>query len=825
MAKEQSPNDPDLLVDEELLNLDEFPEELPDLLNLSDAEDERGAEEPPLLSNAESGKEAEEKEEEDEEALPVSRAAEEAEPAHPEEQKNPQMRMVGWVFKKAPGMEPEIRVVEAPAAVPEEQPDAAEEAETAESGADETEPKKAAEVGRGPSGEEDEDVFPLEWAWDKAGERSAAARRDDPEMWAAADAEEYSEQPKPTWSGVFRRMLARHRKKRRTSAADAPEDAEDRAEDPTQTDAEAFVDAVQAGDPDAEQDEPYTEEEPEPQKKRAPLFHAVPKPDISPRQLAVLYGNRLKSRRRNLIISLVLLVLLVYLNLTDSLNLPVPQFLWDDALLSAAMLEVLGLIVLLLGSSFVSGLSDLLHGRPGLHTLVSIAVVLTAADGFVLILLGREGPLPCVSGAALTLICSAFGQYLNQKAQRISCRTAAMTDHPGRVSLLVEEGQTTDLLLKYAGDTRGFGSQIQGTNGVQRRTGPLSLLVMLFAVLFMIMASVGQDEPEMVFWCGSVIFLLAAPLSATLAYGLPWCGVSERLNRVGCALAGWDGVRTLKDAHIVSLTDDDFFPTGMISCNGIQFYGKSQTTLAVGYAATLAKAAGGGLTDTFDKLVFSQGARYWLPQLYEFRMHDEGGYSGVINGSDVLLGTEDFMRLMNIPVPDGISVKTAAFCAIDGELAAQFALVYKMPGYVKPAIEALQRGGYQLVLASCDVNLSVRMLLQSFGLPVKDVQFPEAEIRQELSAAPDETGSVLGAILAREGLDGHCDAVLSAGLLYKVAKQNARWLGTASVLGLILGTYLASARAYTALQPLNVLIYMLLWLVPCLLNSYKATRF
>ena len=170
-------------------------------------------------------------------------------------------------------------------------------------------------------------------------------------------------------------------------------------------------------------------------------------------------------------------------------------------------------------------------------------------------------------------------------------------------------------------------------------------------------------------------------------------------------------------------------------------------------------------------------------------------------------------------------MKTAAFCAIDGELAAQFALVYKMPGYVQPAIKAFQRNGYQLVLVSRDFNLTARMLLQNYSIPIQDIQFPEAEVRLELAAAADESEGTLGAVLAREGLDAHCDAVLSAKLLDKVARQNARWAGAAAVLGLLLGAYLTTERAYTALQPLNVLIYMLLWLVPCLLNSHKATRF
>lgn len=763
------------LMNEDLLNFDEFPEDLPDLLNLSaEEEDQPKQREPEGETDEDSWEEEPEQEE----------APEPAEPPRP-------TRMVGLVYKKVSGKAPELQVVEKPIPEPEVAPEEQPEQRT---DADEPETEKEPEEAETSQPQEELPTW----------ERSQHHRQ-------RLELEEEEEEPREerprepaTWAGLFRRVRAHHRRKQGLPV-----------EEP-----EAYEPELSLVE-DSEEEEwgPEVEES-----KREPLFRHTPQPDIPPRQLAVLFGNRLESLKRGLTGAAIVWLLLLYLNISPSLNLPVPAFLWEDAMLAGAMLELLGLMVLLLSRPFGAGVADLFRGKPGMHTMASLAVVLTVADCAVVLLLGRDGPAPCAAASGALLLCSALGQYLKQKGQRISCRTAAMIDHPSRLSLLREDDQTTDMLLKYKGDTSKFGSQIQERDGVQRVTLPICCVLLLAGILLAILSAVGQGEPELVFWCASVIFTLAAPLSSTLAYGLPWCRVAEQLNRSGGAIAGWDGNVELQNAAQLSITDDDLIPTGMISCNGIRVYGKTLEPLAVGYAATLVQQIGGSIAATFDKLVFSQGARYWSEGLQNFETH-EGGCSGTIGKDEVLVGSGEFMEKMDIPLPDQISIKTATFCAINGELAAQFTLVYNNPDYVLSAAQALLRGKYRMVMAVQDFNLNPRLLIRKCNLPMDQITFPELDIRQELAAVPDEEGMTLGGLLGREGLDSHCDLVLGAKCLYKVVRRNIRWVVASSVFGAVLGTYLTFFRAYTALQPLNMLLFMILWLIPCLLNSYQADKF
>ncbi len=701
----------------------------------------------------------------------------------------PTTRVLGWTFKKSAGKAPEVQVVEGPIEEPTPEPEAESvpdesplPVEDAEDDTDEAPAPSDEASDEGP------DLLPI-------GE--GAVTPDDTETEEEPSTPEDEEEERPaTWGEVFRRLG--FRRKKPAAAKGQPASPQLHIVEDTE--------------------ETWDEEE---QEEKKSIFAREPQPDIPAKTLAILYGNKLKRRRIYLILALPIVAVLVYLNLSDSLNLPLPTALWDDSLLSAAMAELLGIELLLLGYAFVRGIGDLLQARPGMHTVTSVALMATLADCAVFILLDRSGPLPCMGAAGLLLWGTAAGLYLEQKGLRLASRSAAALDQPNRLTLLRIEGQTTDMLQKYKGDAGQFGSQLQESNGIVRRTGILSAVILLLGVMLSILSALGQGDPELLLWCASVILLMASPLGATLAYGLPWSRVSERLNHSGGALAGWDGIVEIKEAKQLAITDDDLIPTGMITCNGIQFYGKSSPALTVGYAATLATEAGGGLAVIFDKLLYSQGARHWNGVLTGFTLF-EGGCSGNIGKDHLLLGTAEFMKEQEIPLPEGISVRTAVFCAINGTLAAQFAMVYHMPTYVQPAVQALDHAGYTLALAARDFNLNPRVLGRSFNLPMTKLRYPYLETRVELSTPPTGAeNSPLGGLLTRDGLDSHSELVLQARKLFRIIRKNTRWVGAASIVGLLLGTYLTVCRAYTALQPSNILLFLLLWSVPCLLNSMR----
>ena len=276
-------------------------------------------------------------------------------------------------------------------------------------------------------------------------------------------------------------------------------------------------------------------------------------------------------------------------------------------------------------------------------------------------------------------------------------------------------------------------------------------------------------------------------------------------------------------ADRVLLTDADLFPPGYVSLNGFRVMPDFPSERVVAYAATLIRDSGSGLAKLFHDQLRSMGGL--MRRAEGLKYYEGGGLSGNIRGDSVLVGSAAFMKLMEIPLPQGLNVKNAVFCAVNGELAGIFALNYTLPDTVFPALEELLLERVGPVLATRDFNLIPAMLQQRFKLAADKMDFPQVSRRRELSDPDQPHSDTLTALLCREGLYPFAEAITAAKRLRRAARTGAWVCCAASALGLALAGYLTSVGAYTALSPLNLLVYMLTWLAPVWLLSGWVHRF
>ena len=184
--------------------------------------------------------------------------------------------------------------------------------------------------------------------------------------------------------------------------------------------------------------------------------------------------------------------------------------------------------------------------------------------------------------------------------------------------------------------------------------------------------------------------------------------------------------------------------------NGFKVLGDFPMERVVAYTATMIRDSGSGLTKLFHDYLRTLGGL--MRNSERLCCYEGGGLSATIRGDQVLVGSAAFMNLMDIALPDGLHVKNAVFCAINGELAGIFALNYFLPDTVFPSLDSLIREGVGPVLATRDFNLIPAMLQQRFKLAADRMDFPPVERRRELSAPDQPHGETLCAILCREGL-------------------------------------------------------------------------
>lgn len=580
----------------------------------------------------------------------------------------------------------------------------------------------------------------------------------------------------------------------------------------------------------AEQLIPGVDEEetpPPPARERKPRKLLPPAPDIPPAELVKHYAKGLKSLRLRSVLVMLLILPAVWLTAVQALpDALAEQLGMDNGVLRCYVLAAVQALALLLGIDIVlSGLARLFRGKPGMDALVALANLFSLTDALLLPLLtkGAIDRAPFCAVGVLSLWCVMSGTLLKRRGQRIACRTAASASEPYLVTRDEGKWNGKDTYMKWSGPVKGFGSQMQGEDGAQQIYQVVVPILIAACTLFALISSVGRGRKEDLSWCLAAIFSAAGALSATFCFGMPWLRLCQRLNKSGAALAGWQGVlRETRGANLI-LNDIDLFPIGSVQLNGIKVFGNFPIDKVVAVTATVIRDAGSGLEKTFYDLLRSQGTLYRNGS--EFTAHEGGGASETIRGEQILVGSASFMALMDVSLPPGLKVKNAVFCAIDGELAGIFALNYHLPNTVPYAIDALIRNKIVPVLATRDFNLIPSMLRQKCKLPVEKMEFPAVERRRELSDKEQEHSDVLTAVLCREGLGPFAEAVVGGRRLRGAVRFSTVLACLGSTVGALLGFYLTFVAAYASLTPMNVMLFLLMWLVPTPLISGWVDRY
>ena len=549
-------------------------------------------------------------------------------------------------------------------------------------------------------------------------------------------------------------------------------------------------------------------------------------PDTSPKQLYRIYGASYKSGQGRLPFLFVLALLLLVVTAIAGGELPFIQvaFLQENLRLTGIIL-VLGLAAACgIGlDTLLEGVMRLVRGRPGLNTLSSIGIFLAIVDGLWYALLGREGPLPFCGFAALSLWAVAWGNCRKKRGQRDACEDAYTRSQFERLTMDEDKWNGKGVFVKEPGTAKSFGSQIQEPDGVERACRYVTPVMMIACFLFGILSVVGQKNPQQLIWSWSVIFVLATPLSATLAYGLPYSKLVKRLHRSGAVLAGWDGIASMQgDAGIV-LTDRDLFPEGSVQFTGIHNFGDVSLEKLTGCTASMIREADTGLAKIFDDQVRIQGGFY--RRVDNLNWSEEGGFTGVIRGDTVMIGTAGYLQVHGISIDPGYQLRSAVFCVVNGRLQGSFALNYSLPRTVRPTIHALLTGGIHPILATRDFNITPDVLRQRFKLQAERMQYPAVERRHELSAKGQPHNSTLGALIFREGIAPYADAIMGGRRMRSVVRLNAFITVAGSVVGGLMGFYLTLMSAYGSLSLMNILFFLVMWLVPTVLISNGVDQF
>ena len=564
-----------------------------------------------------------------------------------------------------------------------------------------------------------------------------------------------------------------------------------------------------------ETEELYARPEPEPEEEPEEEPEVIG-PEPEPYEAAEEYREAYKRRKGTLPAAAVLALLPTVLLAVEQYGLVIPYWSGDGRLQSLVLLACLVVTALLCRPVFAKGFSMLGRKRCTAELLISISALAAAADCVSrLALPERSDAMPYASVSCLALVFALWGDSRESQGYYDTFRTAAMDDDPPYLITETERGACEQRVF-----VPGFYTTAMRDDAATWWQTALLPVVLTASVVFAGLSSLGQGRGSDFLLNWSAILTAGATFSLPLCWGLPWSQLTRRLQKAGCAVAGWSGAEKISRRKNMIVTDTDLFPPGTMQLNGVKVYGEEMKK-AVSYAATMARAAGCGLERLFDGLLRGELGHY--EKADDFSFYEEGGYSAAIHGESVLMGTASFMRKMDVRLPGDINLKTGIFLAVDRQLIAVFAVKYNPSENVDFALRMMRRSHITPILASRDPNITPALLKRKFHKGVK-VEYPDLTARVALSEAEQDQG-VPRALLFREGLLPYAETVAGGRRLCKAVRRAVLLSSFGSAAGTLLAFYLVFQQAYSLLTPLALLVFLLLWTLPVLLMADWTGRY
>lgn len=551
--------------------------------------------------------------------------------------------------------------------------------------------------------------------------------------------------------------------------------------------------------------------EPEPDYDPEPIG---PEPDLD--EAARDCREAYIARKKSLIPPLITALLPTAALIAERRGLTVPGWSGDPVFQSAALLMCLALTALLCRHALIKAVLMLSRRRCVSELLMVFSALAAAADCVVRLKLPeRSAVMPYAPVSCLALVFAQWGVRRESRGDYDMFRSAAIDGEPPYLVTDTQRGA-----CKQRGSVPGFYTAAVRDNAACLWQTALLPVFGVAAFVFAGLSSFGQGRDADFFLNLSAILAAAATFSLPLSWSLPWSKLAGHLQKAGASVAGWSGAQKISRKRCMIVTDGDLFPAGTIQLNGSRLYGEEMAE-AASLAASLARTAGCGLERFFDSLLRSEGGAY--EDVDDFSFYEEGGYSGMIHGQSVLMGTGPFLRKMGVRLPGDVNLKTGVFLAVDKRLVAVFAVKYNPSENVDFALKMMRRSHILPILASRDSNITPALLRRKFSRNLR-LEYPDLSERVALSEAEQDRG-LPRALLFREGLLPYAETVAGSLRLCRAV----RWAAALSLLGSWAGTllsfYLVSLGAYELLNPLALEMFLLLWTLPVLLMADWTGRY
>ena len=459
----------------------------------------------------------------------------------------------------------------------------------------------------------------------------------------------------------------------------------------------------------------------------------------------------------------------------------------------------------------IDGVTDLFHLRFTPNTLLVATFVACCVDG---VLCLQQLRISCCAAFSLEMTMALWAEYHRRSTEMGQMDTLRRATDLEGLAQVEDDYEGMPGFRICQGEVEHFMEEYRQPTTPDKMLNWFSLAVLMVSLVIGLLGGFLHGLRVGVQVCTTSL-LVGMPASALVATSRPMAVLEKRLHRLGAVLCGWQGIKAACTGAAVPLNDKDLFPAGAVKLNGVKFYGDRNPDLVVSYATALICANGGTLESIFTQLRESRGG---LIYTVENLNHYQGGIGGEICDDAVLVGTMEFMTDMGVDMGSGTHVSQAIYIAIDGELAGVFAVTY---GKAKSSVAGVRtlcgnRGLYPVITAS-DFMLTESFIRSRFSVNTRKMSFPDRKTREQVESLEVDPEAPVVALTTKPGLAAKAYSITGARALKKAMKVGVIVHMAAGILGLAIMAAMTYQGELQLLNPLNVLLYQLIWMVPGLL--------
>ena len=494
------------------------------------------------------------------------------------------------------------------------------------------------------------------------------------------------------------------------------------------------------------------------------------------------YGSQVTMLRMRMQIGLAILAILAYL----TLGFPVSGML-KTAKVAAGMCLALQLTVMLLCLDVVTNaLVNLTRGRFGADVLAVIACLISSFDALS-VASGAFGTphIPLCLFSSLALMGILLADLLSARALRKSLRVPAIGKRAYCVT--AEEGVRGGreiTLLKSVRPTTGFVRRAEETPPDEMLFTKAAFIELLAVLVLSLLIGLVKHSMKDMLYILSAMLSCTVPVTALLAFALPFFIGSQRIFSSGAAVAGWSGIHDIGCSRNLIVTDRDLFPEETVAIETVRVFADESAERVISYAGTMIAASGSGLGPCFADLMEKNGCR--MRAVEDFKWLSGGGLQGLIEGHSVLCGGSDLMQLMNVKVPYRLVDRTTVLLSIDGVLYGIFKINYTGLPEICAALQELIASNRHPIFAIRDFIITPDMLHGVFDVSTDGYDFPPYGDRFRISEAKPSDLSQVSAVVCREGLGPLTHLADTGRSMYVAVRMNLILTALTAVLGTLL---------------------------------------